>query len=95
MELSKGLVEVEEVLKYLVEDERRKIPKEVFDFIAKNKDNTYQWKIDKSKKLQDQNLSDEAAAILAYINMKYLLNSAQKELMEKFYELYDKMNNNN
>ena len=93
MDLSKSLVEVEEVLKYLVEDEKRKIPREVFDFITKNKDNTYQWKIDKSKKLQEQNLSDEAVAILAYINMKYLLNNEQKELMEKFYELYDKMNN--
>lgn len=93
MELSKSLVEVEEVLKYLVEDEKRKIPKEVFDFINKNKDSTYEWKIDKSKKLQDQNLSDETVAILAYINMKYLLNTKQKELMEQFYELYDKMNN--
>lgn len=95
MELSKSLVEVEEVLKYLVEDEKRKIPREVFDFINKNKDNIYEWKIDKSKKLQEQNLSDEAVAILAYINMKYLLNSEQKELMEQFYELYDIMNNNN
>lgn len=93
MELSKSLVEVEEVLKYLVEDEKRKIPKEVFDFINQNKDSTYEWKIDKSKKLQDQNLSDETAAILAYINMKYLLNTKQKELMEHFYELHDKMNN--
>ena len=95
MELSKSLVQVEEVLKYLVEDEKRKIPREVFEFINKNKDKEYEWKIDKSKKLQEQNLSDEAIAILAYINMKYLLNNAQKELMEKFYELYDKMNDNN
>jgi len=95
MELSKSLVQVEEVLKYLVEDEKRKIPREVFEFINKNKDKEYEWNIDKSKKLQEQNLSDEAIAILAYINMKYLLNNEQKELMEKFYELYDKMNDNN
>ena len=95
MELSKSLVEVDEVLKYLVEDERRKIPREVFEFINKNKDKEYEWYIDKSKKLQEQSLSDEAVAILAYINMEYLLNSKQKRLMKEFYELYDRMNSNN
>ena len=95
MELSKSLVEVEEVLRYLVEDERRKIPREVFEFINKNKDKEYEWYIDKSKKLQEQSLSDEAVAILAYINMEYLLNSKQKRLMKEFYELYDRMNSNN
>lgn len=93
MKLSKSLVEVEEVLKYLVENEKRKIPNDIFDFINKNKDPKYEWHIDKKKKLQDQNLSDEAIAILAYINMKYLLNNEQKELMAQFYELYDKLNN--
>ena len=57
MDINKALVEVQEVLKYLVEDEKIKIPEEMWDFIEKNKDNQYIWNIDKSKKLQEQNMS--------------------------------------
>ncbi len=87
MDLAKSLVEVWEVLKYLVQNERKKIPKEIFEFIDKNKDKEYTWEIDKTKKLEEQNLSDEALAILAYINTEYLLNPDQKKLMQKFYDL--------
>lgn len=90
MELGKRLVEVEEVLKYLVEDERRKIPEEIFKFIAKNKDKEYTWEIDKTKKLQEQDLPDATLAILAYISTKYLFTEEQRKLMEQFYELNDR-----
>ncbi|MBE5812507.1 MAG: hypothetical protein E7314_02485 [Clostridiales bacterium] len=90
MDFGKRLVEVEEILNYLVPEEKAKIPKEVFVFINKKKDKEYKWQIDKSKKLKDQDLPDDTFAILAYINMKFLLNEEQKELMEQFYELNDR-----
>lgn len=90
MNFAKALVEVDEVLKYLVDYERKKIPNEVFEFITKNKDKNYKWKLDKSKKLNEQNLMEETLGILAYINMKYLLTNEQSRLMEKFYKMNDK-----
>ena len=89
MNFNKALVEVDEILKYLIFDEKAKIPKEVFYFISKNKDKNYKWEIDKTKKLNEQNLMEETLGILAYINMKYLLTPEQSELMEKFYKLND------
>jgi len=95
MELGKRLVEVEEILTYLVEEEKKKIPKVFWDFIKNNKDKKYKWQIDKNKKLKDQDLHNDTWVILAYINDEYLLNEEEKTLMEQFYELYDKMNNDN
>ena len=53
MNFEKALVEVEEILKYLVDYERQKIPNEVFEFITKNKDKNYNWELDKTKKLNE------------------------------------------
>ena len=89
MDLGKRLVEVEEVLKYLVEEEREKIPNDVFDFIDKNKSKYYKWELDKSKSLEEQELSEDTYAILAYISMEYLFNAEQKKLMKQFYDLND------
>ena len=90
MDCNKALVEVDEILKYLDLEERKKIPKEVLDFISKNKDKNYKFELDKTKGLNEQNLMEETLGILAYINMKYLLTPEQSELMEKFYELNDR-----
>ena len=64
-------------------------PEKVFDFIRENKDKSYKWSLDKTKKLHEQDLMDDTFAILAYINMEYLLNAEQKQLMEQFYRLND------
>jgi hypothetical protein len=90
MDFAKRLVEVEEVLKYLSEEDRGKIPNSVFEYIEKNKDKYYKWEIDKSKSLAEQELSEDTFAILAYISMEYLFNDEQKKLMKQFYELNDK-----
>jgi len=91
MDFAKRLVEVEEVLKYLSEEDRGKIPNSVFEYIEKNKDKYYKWEIDKSKSLAEQELSEDTFAILAYISMEYLFNDEQKKLMKQFYELNDKI----
>ena len=74
MELSKSLVEVEEVLKYLVEDEKRKIPREVFDFINKNKDNIYEWKT--SAHIRSASLQESAPTGIIINSWMFTLLSA-------------------
>lgn len=93
MNLGRRLAEVEEVLRYLKEEERNKIPKEIWEFILKNKDKKYKWEIDKSKSLNEQQLPTETLAILAYITTEFLLDDEKKELMEEIYFLNDKKKN--
>ena len=82
-EFKKRLTEVDEILNHLDIDEYNKIPKEYIDIIKENKDNNYIWKYDETKKLKDQNVSDDTIAILSYINMEFLLNDKQKEFVNK------------
>lgn len=90
IDFSKRFVEVDEILKYLSEADYNKIPTNLINYIKNNKDNSYTWKYDTSKKLKDQNVSDDTIAILSYLNMEYLLNPEQQEFMRKLHYLNDK-----
>ena len=90
IDFSKRFVEVDEILKHLSEADYNKIPTNVINYIKSNKDKTYTWKYDTSKKLKDQNVSDDTIAILSYLNIEYLLNPKQQEFMRKLHYLNDK-----
>ena len=90
MDYSKVLVEVDEVLKYLSKEDFAKIPDDVMTEIRKNKDRHYKWKYDVEKSLNEQNLSREAIVLLSFLNMEYLLNDEQKELMEQIHKFNDR-----
>lgn len=86
MEYEKCLVQVDEVIKYLSDEDLKKIPNELKDAIKMEKDYNYSWKYDESKPLTQQNLDRKTIAILSYLNMEYLLNDEQKELMKKIHQ---------
>ncbi len=86
MEYEKCLVQLDEILKYLSNEDLQKIPNEVKEAITIEKDKNYSWKYDKSKTLVQQNLDRKTIAILSYLNMEYLLNDEQKELMRKIHK---------
>lgn len=81
-EINKRLTEVEYILKKLDDKYINKIPREVWNFISDNKDNSYVFNYDESKTLDEQNLNIDTVAILTYINMEYLLNEEQKKSMQ-------------
>lgn len=89
MDISKRLVEVDEILNYLSAEELNKIPEDIRAIIYENKDKDYIWNYDTSKQLKDQDVSNDTIAILSYLNMEYLLNEKQKDLMQKIYNLAD------
>ena len=43
IDYSKRLVEVDEILKYLSEEDYNKIPKSIIEAIKQNRDKTYTW----------------------------------------------------
>lgn len=96
--------EVIEVLKYTKREDVNKIPPYRILLWKTNMKKDYDFKIDTSKTLEEQNLSNEAKAIIANIFKKYWATDYQKERieakekydMEKLdKEKYEKYNPNN
>lgn len=94
-EYNKKLVEVDEILKHLSQENYNKIPEEIKVAIAENRDKEYKWTYDDTKKLKEQDVSDDTIAILSYINMEYLLNEEQKKFVESLHEQNEKKTINN
>lgn len=94
-EYNKKLVEVDEILKHLSQENYNKIPEEIKVAIAENKDKEYKWTYDDTKKLKEQDISDDTIAILSYINMEYLLDEEQKKFVESLHEQNEKKTINN
>ncbi len=90
IDYNKRLVEVDEVLKYLSEEDLSKIPEDIRQLIKNNKDKEYEWEYDDTKPLKDQNLNRDTIAFLSYLNMEYLLNEEQKQLMQEIHEFNEK-----
>ena len=86
MEYDKCLVQLDEIFNYIPNYELSKIPKEIRKGIKEQKNKDFIWKFDKTKELKEQNLDRKTIAMLSYLNMEYLLNNEQKELMEKIHK---------
>ena len=74
--------EVIEVLKYTKREDVNKIPKSRILLWRINMNKDYDFKIDTTKTLEEQNLSKEAKAIIANIFKKYWATDYQKEIIE-------------
>ena len=85
MPYEKCLVELDEILQYLSEEDLNKIPYEIRNVIKEKKDKQYIWKYDKLKELKEQNIDRKTIIMLSYINMEYLLNTEEKEVMKKMH----------
>lgn len=90
MEYKKCLVQVDEVLRFLQEEDLNKIPLEVRKAISTSKDKNYIWHYDESKSLSEQDLDIKSVAILSYLNMEFLLTKEQKELLKLMHEFNEK-----
>ena len=80
--------EVIEVLKYTKKEDVNKIPKYRILLWKTNMKKDYDFKINPHKTLEEQNLSNEAKAIIANIFKKYWATDYQKERIEEK-EKYD------
>lgn len=87
MKYEKCLVQLDEILKYLSDENLQKIPNDIKESIKSEKDKNYIWKYDESKALNEQNLDRKTIVILSYLNMEYLLNTKQKEFIKRIHDL--------
>ncbi len=74
--------EVVEILKYVPDEDVKKIPKEKLEFYKNNMDNDYGYKLDMTKEFEKQEMSDITKAILANIFRDYWATPYQKERIE-------------
>ena len=74
--------EVVEILKYVPDEDVKKIPKEKLEFYKNNMDNEYDYKLDMTKEFEKQEMSDITKAILANIFRDYWATPYQKERIE-------------
>ena len=81
-EYSKAYTEVLEIINHFSEDEYKKIPREKIDFFEKNKDKDYNFQINPNADLAEQNISQNANAILVSLFRDYFATDNQKEIVK-------------
>lgn len=95
--------EVLEILKLMDIEEVEKIPKNLIDFLNKNKAENYSFKIDKNLPFKNQKLKEETRVILAMLNLNYWSSEKHKKELLDLYksnqekyekEIRDKYNSN-
>ena len=71
--------EVLEVLKYIPKEDYEKVPKELINAMRENKDNSCKYKYNIRKTFEEQEISEEAKAVLAVLFRDYWATEKQRE----------------
>ena len=75
--------EILEVLKYLPEEDLKKIPQKEIDFFEKNKDKNYVFKFNENLPFEEQSLLPETQAIIVKLYKDYFYsNKTENEYVE-------------
>ena len=78
VEYSEAAVEVLGILEYLQDSDKNKIPKQIIEFLEKNKSNTYNPQINYWDDVENLNLKQKTRQILARIYIDYLSSEDEK-----------------
>ena len=81
-EYAMAYTEVIEILKYVPDEDVKKIPEEKLEFYKTNMDKEYSYKLDMTKEFEEQEMSDVTKAILANIFRDYWATPHQRERIE-------------
>lgn len=80
----KAYVELLELIKYLSNEEKSKIPESFIKYIKQNRDNDYEFHIDNNKGILDQEYMLETKALIVKLYELYLAPNEEKELWQKY-----------
>ena len=82
--------EVYEIINFLGDEYKNKIPKKLYEFIETNRDKYYMPNFDKNNltSLNEKSISRKAVAIIAFLNLHYWIEDEnEKGKLEKIYSL--------
>ena len=82
--------QVDVFLNLISEEFTSKIPQKLKDYLKEEKSKNFEFFIDPMKPILEQNLSDEAIAIIAFINLKYWATEEEKRELMKYYDNNEK-----
>ena len=88
VEYLNSLYQVSEIINYLSPELKNKIPKKLLTYFEQNKSKNYNWNLDKTKSLKEQDLLENTKEILTMIYKEYLCDEKEKLEIEK--ELIEK-----
>ena len=74
--------EILEIIKYLPLKEQKMIPQEKIDFYERNKDQSYSFKYDPQKSLNEQNVLRETKALIVALFRDVFATEEQKEKLK-------------
>ena len=104
IEYSNSLYQINEIIKYITPNLKARIPKKFIIYIENNKSENYDWKIDETIPLYEQDLLPTTKEILTVLYKDYMCDDVERAEIEKILndneikyqeELKEKYNPNN
>lgn len=80
---SNALYQISEILKYVDDSLKNKIPEKFINYIESNKSKDYNWEIDTNLPLEEQDLLQPTKEILTVIYRNYICNNSEREELDK------------
>ena len=84
-ELSEIAVEVNSIFDNMSIDVLNKIPQNIRDFFKKNASTTYNFKYDKTKGLEEQNIKNRTKGVIALLYRNYICDEAERKEYDSIY----------
>lgn len=83
IEYSNSLYQINEILKYMEPNLKARIPKKFISYFENNKAKNYNWTIDKSKPLENQDLLEPTKEILTLLYRDYICDDVERIKIQK------------
>ena len=83
---SKAYADIYYILSVLEEEYTKNIPEELIEFFRENADLQHLSRIDLSKPLTEQNISEETERLICLLNLNYWCTSEEKEELLNQYQ---------
>ncbi len=83
IQYSNALFQLCEILKYVEEDLKNRIPEQLINYFEENKSKDYNWEIDITKPLVEQQLLQTTKEFLTVIYRDYMCDEKQKEELDR------------
>ena len=94
IEFKNACTEVLEILKYIRNEDIKRIPKEEIENLEHNANKDYIFTYDINKTIKEQNVSKMANGIIAIFFTDYIATSKQKEIIKKRQRKYEEVVDN-
>lgn len=87
--------EILEILKYLPEEDYKKIPKDEIDFFNQNNDKNYNFKFNEALAFEEQSILPETQSIIVKLYRDHFCTNEQKITLDRILQINNEIELNN